>query len=274
MSADQQKPLPHNQTKTPKRTYFFSDAHLGLGSREENQQRERRIVKFLNRVASDGERLFIVGDLFDYWFEYRSVVPKGWIRLLGKLAELSDRGIKIFYVNGNHDFWMNDYFRTELGIEVHHDPLECTISGKKFYIHHGDGLLKKDRGYRILKSILRNRFSIALYSILHPDWTNALARWSSRTSRKHASNKTFEGNDMVEFAERRIRQGFDYVVMGHHHRPIVRNFGRGVYVNLGDWISENSYAVFDGKHLRLEWWQQRRGRDRFWRRRKHLNRTS
>jgi len=274
MDSAQQADVKSNQARAVKRTYFFSDAHLGLGSREENQERERRIVKFLNRVVSDGERLFIVGDLFDYWFEYRSVVPKGWIRLLGKLAELSDRGIKIIYVNGNHDFWMDDYFTRELGIEVHKDPIEITILGKKFYIHHGDGLLKKDRGYRILKSVLRNRFNIALYSIIHPDLTNALARWSSRTSRKHTGNKTFEGNDMVGFAERKLHQGFDYVVMGHDHRPTVRNFGRGVYVNLGDWITENSFAVFDGKQLRLEWWQQRRGRDRFRRKRRNEKRTT
>ncbi len=273
MSSEQKENPKTSQGHASKRTYFFSDAHLGLGSREENQQRERRIVKFLNRVASDGERLFIVGDLFDYWFEYRSVVPKGWIRLLGKLAELSDRGIKIVYLSGNHDFWMDSYFRNELGIEVHQDPIEYTISGKKFYIHHGDGLLKKDRGYRFLKRILRNRINIALYSIIHPDWTDRLARWSSRKSRKHTGNKTFEANDMVEFAEQKIRQGFDYVVMGHHHRPVVRNFGRGVYVNLGDWISENSFAVFDGKQLRLEWWQQRRGRDRYRHRRRYVKRT-
>lgn len=237
-----------------KKTYFFSDAHLGLGSKEEDRQKERRLVDFLEHIAPDASELFIVGDLFDYWFEYRTVVPKGYFRLFSRLADLTDRGVRISYLAGNHDFWMKRYFPEELGIEVLSDPIERMIGGKRFYIHHGDGLLKNDTGYRILKKVLRNKVNIFLFSLVHPDLTGAIARWSSRTSRKHTSNRKYEENDMVEFASKKIGEGFDYVIMGHNHQSLQRTLGSGVYVNLGDWIEENTYAVFDGKTLALKRW--------------------
>ena len=240
--------------RSPRKTYFFSDVHLGLGSKEEDRRKEQRLVEFLDSIKKDGEQLFILGDLFDYWFEYKTVVPKGYFRLFAKLAELTDSGLKISYLAGNHDFWMKSYFTEELGIEVYQDPIERTITGKRFYLHHGDGLLRKDTGYRILKKILRNKVNIFLFSLLHPDLTAAIARWSSRTSRKHTSNRQYEGSDMVDFAESKILGGYDVVMMGHNHTSHVQKFGRGLYVNLGDWIEENTYAVFDGKHVTLKKW--------------------
>lgn len=237
-----------------RKTYFFSDAHLGLGTKEEDRKKERLLVEFLDCVGKDGEQLFIVGDLFDYWFEYETVVPKGYFRLFSKLADLADAGIQITYLAGNHDAWLRNYFRDEFGMQIFLNPIERTIYGKRFLIHHGDGLLKKDTGYRILKRILRNKVNIFLYSLLHPDWTGRIARWSSTKSRKHTSNQKYEGNDMVEFAEKKIQEGFDYVIMGHNHSPLVRNIASGVYVNLGDWISSYTYAVFDGTTLELKKW--------------------
>jgi len=237
-----------------RKTYFFSDAHLGIGTPEEDRAKERTIVRFLETVALDGERLFILGDLFDYWFEYRTVVPKGYFRLFTALANLTESGVKVSYLAGNHDFWIATYFRDELGMEVFPDPIEQTLHGRRFYLHHGDGLLKSDTGYRILKRILRNRTNIALFSLLPPDLATRIARGTSNTSRRHTSKKVYEGNDMVEFAERKIREGFDYVVMGHNHQSLYRNIGSGVYVNLGDWINERTYAVFDGTTLKLEQW--------------------
>jgi UDP-2,3-diacylglucosamine hydrolase len=245
--------------RTPRKTYFFSDVHLGLGSQAEDRAKEARIVSFLDHVKQDGSHLYIVGDLFDYWFEYDSVVPKGYVRLFGKLAELHDAGIGISYLAGNHDFWLKSYLTDELGIEVFPDPIERTIDGKRFLIHHGDGLLKRDTGYRLLKRILRNRFNIWLFGLLHPDLTGRIARWSSQTSRHYTSNKAFEGYDMIAFAEAQIDAGFNFVVMGHNHEPLYHPYGAGAYVNLGDWIQHNSYAVFDGTTLLLKTWKQSPG---------------
>ena len=238
-----------------RKTYFFSDAHLGLGSKEDDRKKERRIIEFLEAVKKDGEQLFIVGDLFDYWFEYKTVVPKGYFRLFTKLAELTERGIKISYLVGNHDFWIKRYFHDELGIEIAFEPFERTIHGKRFLIHHGDGLVKNDMGYRILKKILRSKINIFLFSLVHTDITGRLAQWSSRTSRKHTSNRAFEVNDLIEFARNKIQaEGIDVVIMGHNHRSHFEKFQRGIYINLGDWIHENAFAVFDGKNITLKHW--------------------
>lgn len=231
---------------------FFSDAHLGLGDRDEDRAKEERVVRFLRTVARDAEHLFIVGDLFDFWFEYRSVIPKGHIRLLGTLAWLRDSGVGITYLAGNHDFWLKDFFPAELSIEISLDPIERVLYGKRFLIHHGDGLLKNDAGYRFLKRVLRNRFNMFLFSLVHPDFTGRIARWSSRASREHTGKKVYEGNDMAEFARQKLHDGFDVVVMGHNHKAHIERSGKGVYINLGDWIDENSYAVFDGKNIRLK----------------------
>ncbi|MEK6566361.1 MAG: UDP-2,3-diacylglucosamine diphosphatase [Bacteroidota bacterium] len=240
-----------------RKIYFFSDAHLGLGSKDDERTKERRVVDFLSMVEKDGDQLFIVGDLFDFWFEYRSVVPKGYFRLFTKLADLRAKGIKVTLLAGNHDFWLKGYFEEELGMQVSLLPVEREIRGKRFLMHHGDGLLKNDTGYRILKTILRNRLSIFLFSLIHPDIAGAVARWSSRKSRQHTGKRSFETKDMVEFAEKKIAEGFDFVVMGHNHIPLVQRIRNGVYVNLGDWIEENTYAVFDGRSLELKRWKKR-----------------
>ncbi len=231
---------------------FFSDAHLGLGEQDEERAKEERVVRFLRTVATKAGHVFIVGDLFDYWFEYRTVIPRGHIRLLGALADLRDKGVGITYVAGNHDFWLRDFFPTELGIEVSLDPIERIIYGKRFLIHHGDGLLKNDTGYRILKKVLRNKVNIFLFSLLHPDLTGWLARWSSRTSRAHTGKKVYEGNDMIGFARQKLGEGYDVVVMGHNHQSHISSMNGGIYVNLGDWIDENTYAVFNGTRIRLK----------------------
>jgi UDP-2,3-diacylglucosamine hydrolase len=247
--------LRHPQ-KSPvrQRTYFFSDAHLGLGSNEEDRQKELRLIRFLDFIQQDASQIYIVGDLFDYWFEYKTVVPKKYFRLFAKLAELAEQNIRLFFIAGNHDFWVKNYFRDELGMEVHFNPVETEICGKRFLIHHGDGLLKDDLGYKILKRILRSKTNIFLFSLIHPDIAGWLARWSSHTSRQYTSNRAYESSGMVNFAARMIKEGFDFVVMGHNHVPSRQTFDGGVYVNLGDWIFENTYAVFDGKKIKLKKW--------------------
>jgi UDP-2,3-diacylglucosamine hydrolase len=260
--------MPNNARMRPRRNspairsskgkfYFFSDAHLGLGSKEEELEKERAIVRFLNHIGNDAAELFIVGDLFDFWFEYRTVVPKGYFRLFAALAGLTERGVSVTYLAGNHDFWLRSYFQEALGIHVVLEPIERTLGGKRFYLHHGDGLLKNDTGYRLLKKVLRNKVNIFLFSLLHPDITGAIAEWSSRTSRKHTSKQHYEENDMIEFAREKIMNGYDFVIMGHNHKPLQRKFGKRSYVNLGDWIDAQTYAVFDGKGLRLKHWKDR-----------------
>ncbi len=248
------KPQQSQKLTARQKTYFFSDAHLGLGSIEEDRQKELRLIRFLNFIQRDASQIYIVGDLFDYWFEYKSVVPKKYFRLFSKLAELTEHNIRLVFIAGNHDFWIKNYFRDELGMDVHFNPVETVICGKRFLIHHGDGLLKDDLGYKLLKKILRSKINIFLFSLIHPDIAGWLARWSSNTSRHYTSNRTYESNGMVDFAEQKIKEGFDFVVMGHNHVPSCQMLDSGVYVNLGDWIFENTYAVFDGKKIELKKW--------------------
>src|SRR5258708_6348863 len=180
------------------KVYFFSDAHLGLGTRDEDRAKEALILSFLHQVAADGNQLYIVGDLFDAWIEYKTVIPKGHHRLLTALEDLTRKGISVHYLVGNHDFWMRDFFATELGVTIHMEPFETTIDGKRFYIHHGDGLATNDTGYRILKTILRNPLCIWLYRWVHPDLGYGLARSSSRNSRAYTSKKDYgEADGMI-----------------------------------------------------------------------------
>lgn len=238
-----------------KTIFFFSDVHLGLQSAPEERQKEHFVLEFLTHVQQHGEQLFIMGDLFDYWFEYKTVIPRGYHHVLSKLGQLVESGVKVHYVAGNHDFWLKDFFPDDLGIPVYKDPFAMTLRGKRFYFHHGDGLALNDTGYRILKRILRSPISIFLYSLVHPDWTAPLARGSSKTSRQYTGHKDYgETDGMRQFAEGKLQEGFDAVVMGHRHVPLEHHAGNGVYINLGDWITHRTYAEFDGTTLALKHW--------------------
>ncbi|MBM2816230.1 MAG: lpxH [Ignavibacteria bacterium] len=233
--------------------YFISDVHLGFDKGESDKARENLLIEFLDKIESSCEKLFIVGDLFDYWFEYSSVIPRNYIRTLSKLLALSQSGIPIEYLIGNHDFGHVDFFEKELGIPVFGDDIEREIKGKKFYISHGDGKSNNDIGYRILKKILRNKYCQRLYRLLHPDWGIALASNSSRKSRHYTGKKDFGLSEgMSEFAKSKIDAGFDFVIMGHRHRAEVIDFSNGKYINLGDWLGPATYAVFDGNDVHLK----------------------
>ena len=236
-------------------TFFVSDVHLGLASKQEEKQKEDHLLSFFTSILPSTKQLFILGDLFDFWFEYRTVIPKGFHRTLAALQQFTDRNIPVHYLTGNHDFWMRDFFSEELGINVHREPFETTIDGKRIFLHHGDGLAQNDVGYRMIKPILRNKMSIWLYKWIHPDIGVPIAKGSSRTSRKYTGQKDFgEEDGMIRFAEGKIGQGVDVVVMGHRHKPASVNIGRGLYINLGDWISWKSYAVMnDGKMTLMNW---------------------
>ena len=235
--------------------YFISDAHLGLDSPAVEKDKETRLISFLSHIERDATELFIVGDLFDAWFEYRTVMPKGFYRLFTKFDEMIRKGIIIHYLAGNHDYWIRDFFRDELGMKTYHDPFEITSNGWKIYLHHGDGVLKGDTGYRILKKILRNRMNIWLYSWLHPDIGLPLAHSSSKKSRHYTAEKDYgEGDGMRSFAKHKIEEGSDVVIMGHSHQPLLSKIGNGTYINLGDWITHYTYAeISEGKIQLKEW---------------------
>lgn len=235
--------------------YFISDIHLGLGSREEEKKKENEFLAFLKHILPTTEQLFIAGDLFDFWFEYATVIPKGFHRTLAAIQEFTERKIPVHFLAGNHDFWMRDFFQTELGVQVYREPFVARAGGKTVYLHHGDGLAANDLGYRLIKPILRNRFAIAAYRWLHPDFGVRLARGSSRTSRQYTSTKNYgEEEALAAFAGRKIREGIDIVVMGHRHAPVLQEMGGGVYVNLGDWISHRTYGELSEGIMKLRTW--------------------
>lgn len=229
--------------------YFFSDVHLGMSSKEEEKTKEKILITFLESIRADAKEIFIVGDLFDYWIEYKNAVPKGYYKVFAKISDLIDDGIKITYLAGNHDFWKGKYFKDEFGIDINFDPIERTLDSKKFFIHHGDGLAFKDTGYKILKKVLRNPFSQFLYRWVHPDIGIRLARKTSKTSRTHTHNKDYSSKDgLQEFAKQKLNQGYDFILMGHRHFPTITKYGEGIYVNLGDWIDNFTYVKFkEGK---------------------------
>jgi UDP-2,3-diacylglucosamine hydrolase len=238
-------------------TYFFSDVHLGLGQRDGERKKEDRLLHFLSSILPTTETLFIVGDLFDFWFEYRTVIPKGFHRTLAAIDQFTAQGSTVHYLVGNHDCWMGDFFTKELNVQVHTKPFETTVDGKRVLLHHGDGLALNDLGYRMIRPVLRHPFNIWLYRWLHPDLGVRLARGSSRTSRDYTSTRDYgEEDGMVQYAAARIHEGVDIVVMGHRHRALFKEIDRGIYVNLGDWITQNTYAEMHKGSITLKHWNE------------------
>jgi UDP-2,3-diacylglucosamine hydrolase len=236
--------------------YFISDVHLGLEPPGREKEKQRRLIGFLDHASRDASHLFILGDLFDAWIEYRTVVPKGFHRVLAKLHDLAEGGVETHFLVGNHDFWVRDHLSADLGIKTHAEAFGIELDGKKIFLHHGDGLDPRDRGYLFLRKLLRNRLAIWLYGWVHPDIGVALARSSSRTSRGYTTTKDFgEGDGMRAAAARLIGDGYDMVIMGHRHVPCQEKVGTGTYVNLGDWITHNTYARLSGGTLSLLTWE-------------------
>jgi UDP-2,3-diacylglucosamine hydrolase len=242
--------------------YFLSDFHLGAPDHEQSLVREKKVVAFLDSIKESAAMIFIVGDIFDFWYEYKQVVPKGYVRLLGKLAELTDRGIQIHCFVGNHDMWMRGYFEKELNIPVYHHPKVFEWNGKRFYIGHGDGLGPGDHGYKFLKKIFRNPLCQWLFGILHPSWGIGLANYFSRKSREKTgmSDQHFLGEEnewlIVYCKEMLEKEHFDFLIFGHRHYPIDFKLNdNSRYINLGDWIRNFTYASFDGTDMQLHQWQ-------------------
>ena len=235
------------------KTYLFiSDIHLGLQDKETEEKKEKLLVKFLRFAESSCDELFIVGDLFDYWFEYRRVYQKGYYRTLAALKDITERGIKLHYFIGNHDFLHRDFFSKEIGALMYHDPIEVTLNNKNFYIGHGDGMVENDNSYRLLKMILRNKFTQWLYSLIHPDLGIALASGTSKTSRGYTAKKDYgEVDGLFEAARLKIDDGFDFVLFGHLHKRIFQEYKNGKYINLGSWLDEPCYGIFSGNKFEI-----------------------
>ncbi len=224
--------------------YFVSDVHLGLGDADAEQRKLALLLSLLADIRRERGDLYIVGDLFDFWYEYRSVVPRGYHRLYQALEDLRRDGCAVTYLAGNHDFAIGDFFSRDLGVAVVRDDIAFTAQGRRFYLFHGDGLAVRDGGYRLLKRILRSPISQRLYRMLHPDLAFGIARRFSHTSRDYTSARDYgETDGMRAEAERRIAAGSDIVIMGHRHLPRHEAVGDGVYLNLGDWLSHFTYAV-------------------------------
>lgn len=247
------------QLPSGKKIYFLSDFHLGAPDYATSLIREKRVVEFLEEVKHDAAIIFIVGDIFDFWYEYRTVVPKGYVRLLGKLAELTDAGISIQFFVGNHDMWMKDYFQHELNIPVFFEPKTYQFGEVKMLIGHGDGLGPGDHGYKFLKKIFRNPVCQWLFGILPPVVGISLAGFSSRKSRAVTGDNDgiFLGEEkewLIQYCKETLAtQHFDYLIFGHRHLPIDFQLGEtSRYINLGDWIRYYTYAVFDGQQMTLQ----------------------
>jgi UDP-2,3-diacylglucosamine hydrolase len=242
-----------------KKIYFSSDNHLGAPTKEESFPREKKFVKWLDEVKEDAVAIFLLGDLFDFWFEYKTVVPKGFVRTLGKLAEIRDSGIPIYFFVGNHDLWMNDYFEKELNIPTYHDSKEFIFNNKTFLIGHGDGKGPNDKGYKRMKKVFTNPFLKCIYRWLHPDIGMRIAHHLS------VKNKLISGDEddiflgdnkewLAAYAKRKLEnKHYDYFVFGHRHLPMEIKVGENsTYFNLGDWINHYTFGVFDGENFEIK----------------------
>lgn len=246
-----------------KKIYFASDNHLGAPSSQLSKPREKKFVQWLESVRKDAAAIFLLGDLFDFWFEYKTVVPKGFTRTLGKLAEITDSGIPVYYFVGNHDLWMNGYFEEELNIPVYHHPQVFQMGEKKFFIGHGDGLGPGDKGFKRMKKVFTNPVSQWFFRWLHPDFGVRMAQYFSVRNRMISGEEdvSFLGEDkewLVQYAKKKLeKEHFDYFVFGHRHLPLdIALPGASRYINLGDWIGYFSYGVFDGKSLELQYFDK------------------
>jgi UDP-2,3-diacylglucosamine hydrolase len=248
--------LKINNLTQKKKIYFASDQHFGAPTAEKSKLREQKFIQWLDIVKKDAEVIFLLGDLFDFWFEYKTVIPKGFVRVLGKLAEIRDSGIPIHFFVGNHDLWMEDYFEKELNVPVYHEPKEFTFGDKTFLIGHGDGLGPGDFGYKRMKKVFTNPLCKWLFRWLHPDIGVGLATYLSVKNKLISGDEdvVFLGEEkewLVQYCKEVLKtKHYNYFIFGHRHLPMTLEVGeKSEYVNLGDWISYFTYGVFDGEKM-------------------------
>lgn len=242
-----------------KKIYFASDFHLGAPNYEESLIREKRIVAWLTEIEATASEIFLVGDIFDFWFEYKRAIPRGFARIQGKIAELTDKGIPVHVFTGNHDMWIFDYLPKELGVKLYREPIEREFFGKKYFIGHGDGLGPGDKGYKFLKKVFANKFCQWCFARLHPNFGIWLADKSSKSSRAKTGNsdETFLGEEnewLVHYSKEQLaKKHFDYFVFGHRHLPMEIQVGENSkYINLGEWINYNTYLEVSKDKVELK----------------------
>lgn len=244
-----------------KNVYFLSDAHLGSLAIQHRRMQERRIVNFLDSIKHKAAAVYLLGDMFDFWHEYKTVVPKGYTRFLGKLSELTDRGVEVHFFTGNHDLWVGDYLERECGVTLHRRSSVVEIYGKVFYLAHGDRLGSTDRKFRLLRSVFHNRLCQTLFASIHPRWGVAFGlEWArrSRLKREDGKEPAYMGEDreeLIVFAKDYLKTHPDinFFIFGHRHIELDLMLSRQTrLLILGDWISQFSYVIYDGEHLFLE----------------------
>ena len=248
------------------KVFFASDFHFGIDVKYSSDEREKQVVEWLDSIKKEASAIFFLGDIFDYWFEYGTVIPKGFNRFLGKIRELRDEDIPLFFFTGNHDMWMFDYFPSYFGIPIYKKPVELEFGGKTFFLAHGDGLGPGDRSYKFIKGIFSSKICQWLFARLHPNLGINLMKYFSKKSRNVSEDSNvFLGEDkewLVEFANNTIKEkDIDYFIFGHRHLPldVLLNNKKSRYINLGDWMNHNSYAVFDGQNLEIKFFKNKDG---------------
>ena len=242
--------------------YFVADAHLGQGTPDSNRARERDLLRLFDTVLGERAALYVAGDLFDFWFEYAYTVPKHYVGVLQKLGELRRAGLSVTYVGGNHDFWIGDYLRRELDVDFTDTPLPLSIQGRRVLLAHGDGMGPGDRGYKLVKRVLRNPLARALFRWIHPDIGIPLARMTSHTSRHHPPRPRPSEGWLFETVARPVfRAGYDALVLAHFHVPVHRRESDGELLVLGDWIERRTYARLEDGVFRLEDFREGPSRD-------------
>ncbi len=247
-----------NSITVSKKVFFLADAHLGSISHTNSIDAERKLCRWFDAVKQDASAIYLLGDIFDYWFEYKHVVPKGFTRLLGKLAEVTDAGVEVHFFIGNHDIWLTDYLTKECGMILHFGPLTTDIQGKRFFLAHGDGLGDESRSFLLLRKIFHSKLLRKCFSAIHPRWTIPLAHAWSNSSRENGGVQEYLGEEreyLIRFAKKCLTAAPDinYFVFGHRHILLDLSIAeQSRVVMLGDWITFFSYAVFDGKTMRLE----------------------
>jgi len=240
-----------------KKIYFVSDAHLGLPPENKSREREKLLVEWFDMISKDAQSVFMMGDIFDYWFEYKKVVPRGFVRLLGKMAELTDKGIEINFFTGNHDVWVFDYLPQETGIKVFKQPVIRIINGKKFYLAHGDGLGPGDLNYKILKKIFHSRILQWLYARIHPNCATSFAHtWSKHSRLAKGAFTPYLGDDneqLILYAREILKkEHIDFFIFGHRHIPLDLKLNESTrIIYTGDWYVNFTFVVYDENGLKL-----------------------
>jgi UDP-2,3-diacylglucosamine hydrolase len=243
--------------------YFISDVHLKLDDSRKTNEVKSKVIGFLKSLPPETKQVVFVGDIFDFWYEWYFVVPAFHFELFHTVRTLIEKGIRVTYLSGNHDFYLGRYLSKEVGMECVKDSLILEDAGKKFWIYHGDGIAKSDGGYRVLKKILRSKLCNFLFRTLIPaDLGILIAKATSQTSRKHRNKNKLKlkKGEYISFAEKKISEGFNFVIIGHRHFPEILETGGGIYLNTGDWMTHFSYGVFDGENLKLETYNEKKPR--------------